>query len=90
MELSAHSIASVWLIGIEDTPKRSGEICLFEMFGDAIDQTGPTVGMGVHPFRDPVLRDDFVPARIPIDVADFHVYGIDRRPGRVDFFVDGD
>ncbi|TDC41143.1 hypothetical protein [Micromonospora sp. KC213] len=75
------SMASVWLVGIEDEPQRSGEICLFEVFGDAIDRTGPTVGMGIHPFRDPALRDDFSTPRLPIDVTDFHVYAADWRPG---------
>jgi hypothetical protein len=46
--------------------------------------------MGVHPFRDPALRDDFATPRLPIDVAEHHVYAADWRPGRVDFFVDGE
>jgi hypothetical protein len=90
MELSPGSMASVWMVGREDQPHRSGEICLFEVFGDAIDQTGPAVGMGIHPFRDPALREDFATPRLPIDVTDFHVYALDWSPGRVDFFVDGD
>lgn len=88
MELTARSMASVWMVGIEDQAQRSGEICLFEVFGDAIDRTGPAVGMGIHPFRDPALREDFATSRLPIDVSDFHVYAADWRPARVDFFVD--
>jgi hypothetical protein len=90
MELTARSMASVWMVGIEDEPQRSGEICLFEVFGEAIDAGGPAVGMGVHPFRDPALADDFATPRLPLDVTRFHVYTVDWRPGRVDFFVDGD
>lgn len=89
MALTARSMASVWLVGIEDEPRRSGEICVFEVFGEAIDGTGAAVGMGVHPFRDPALHDDFATPRLPIDVAEFHTYAADWRPGRVDFFVDG-
>lgn len=88
MELTPRSMASAWLVGIEDEPHRSGEICIFEVFGDAIDSTGPAVGMGVHPFRDPALREDFATPRLPIDGTDFHTYAADWRPGRVDFFVD--
>jgi hypothetical protein len=88
MELTARSMASVWMVGIEDEPRRSGEICLFEVFGDTIDQAGAAVGMGIHPFRDPTLHDDFDTPRLPIDVANFHRYMADWRPGRVDFFVD--
>ena len=90
MELTARSMASVWMVGIEDEPQRSGEICVFEVFGDAIGRAGPAVGMGIHPFRDPALRDDFATPRLPVDVTDFHVYAADWRPGGVDFFVDGD
>ena len=57
MELTARSMASVWMVGLEDEPQRSGEICIFEVFGEAIDAAGPAVGMGVHPFRDPALRE---------------------------------
>ena len=86
MELSPRSMASVWMVGIEDEPHRSGEICLFEVFGDAPD----AVGMGIHPFRDPALSDDFVAPQLGIDVREPHVYGADWRPGRVDFSVDGE
>jgi hypothetical protein len=89
MELNARSMASAWLVGVEDEPHRSGEICIFEVFGDAISPTGPAVGMGIHPFRDPALGNDFGTTRLPIDVTDFHVYTVDWRSGRVDFFVDG-
>jgi len=86
MDLSPRSMASVWMVGLEDRPERCGEICVFEVFGDA-----PTaVGMGVHPFRDPALTDDFEQARLDIDVAEPHVYAADWRPGRVDFLVDGE
>jgi hypothetical protein len=86
MELSPRSMAAVWLVGIEDRPERSGEICVFEVFGDA-----PTaVGMGIHPFRDPLLVDDFDAPRLAIDVREPHLYTADWRPGRVDFSVDGE
>jgi hypothetical protein len=93
MELSPRSMASVWMVGLEDVPSRCGEICVFEVFGDALASEGgrPTaaVGMGVHPFRDPALTDEFAAEPLAIDVADFHVYAADWRPGRVDFLVDG-
>ena len=86
MELSPRSMASVWLVGIEDEPHRCGEICLFEVFGDAPS----AVGMGIHPFRDPALSDDFAAPQLDIDVREPHVYSADWRPGRVDFSVDGE
>jgi hypothetical protein len=93
MDLSPRSMASVWMAGVEDEPRRSAEICVFEVFGDALaDADGrPTsaVGMGVHPFRDPAIVDDFAAERLEIDVTEPHVYAADWRPGAVDFMVDG-
>jgi hypothetical protein len=94
MQLSPRSMASVWMVGLEDEPARCGEICVFEVFGEALATDGgrPTaaVGMGVHPFRDPSLTDEFAAEPLAIDVAEFHVYAADWRPGRVDFLVDGE
>lgn len=94
MDLSPRSMASVWIVGLEDEPTRCGEICIFEVFGEALwaEDGRPTaaVGMGVHPFRDPALTDDFAAPRLPIDVAEFHIYAADWQPGRVDFLVDGE
>lgn len=89
MELSPRSMASVWMIGVEDAPERCGEICVFEIFGDAIDPAGAAVGQGVHPFRDPELTEDFEAVRHPIDVAGWHTYAADWRGDRIDFLVDG-
>ncbi len=94
MDLSPRSMAAVWMVGLEEEPERSAEICVFEVFGDALGaeegrQTA-AVGMGVHPFRDPAITDEWDAARVALDVADFHVYAADWGPGRVDFFIDGE
>jgi beta-glucanase (GH16 family) len=85
MELSPRSMASVWMVGLEEEPEQSGEICVFEVFGDAIQN----IGSGIHPFRDPMLTDEFDAPRMNIDVAEPHVYGVDWREGSVGFSVDG-
>jgi hypothetical protein len=94
MDLSPRSMASVWMIGLEDEPTHSGEICIFEVFGNTLltegDNPSAAVGMGVHPFRDPALLDEFSTPRVAIDVAEFHVYAADWRPGRVDYLIDGE
>ena len=93
MELSPRSMAAAWMVGLEDEPRRSAEICIFEVFGDALstEDGAPTaaVGMGVHPFRDPSITDDFAAPRVAIDVTEHHVYAAGWRPGPVEFFVDG-
>ncbi len=88
--VTPRSMVAWWMVGIEDAPERCAEICVTEMFGDAVDD-GPStaVGMGLHPFRDPAITDDFEAVRLPIDVAEFHTYAVDWTPDRVDFYVDG-
>jgi beta-glucanase (GH16 family) len=86
MNLSPRSMASVWMVGLEDEPTRCGEICIFEVFGDAPQN----VGAGVHPFRDPALTDDFEAPPLAIDVGEPHIYAADWQPDRVDFLVDGE
>ena len=86
MELSPRSMASVWMVGLEQEPEQSGEICVFEVFGDAPS----AIGSGIHPFRDPALTDEFHAPHMDIDVDEFHVYGVERRPGAVDFLLDGE
>jgi hypothetical protein len=91
MELSPRSMASVWMAGIEDEPQRSGEICIFEIFGDALDGgASAAVGMGIKNLGDPSLTWDFEAPRLPIDVREPHVYTADWQPGRVGFSVDGE
>jgi hypothetical protein len=93
MDLSPRSMASVWMVGLEDEPSRCGEICVFEVFGDALETDGDTptaaVGMGVHPFRDPALTDEFAAERVELDVTEPHTYSADWTPGRIDFLIDG-
>jgi hypothetical protein len=45
--------------------------------------------MGVHPFRDPGIMDEFSAETLPIDARHFHVYAAQWTPEHVAFFVDG-
>jgi hypothetical protein len=90
MQLSPRSMASVWMVGLEDEPSRCGEICVFEVFGDALEGDTAAVGMGVHPFRDPALSEEFAAERAVIDVTERHVYAADWQDGRVEFLIDGE
>jgi hypothetical protein len=86
MELSPRSMASVWMIGLEDEPDRCGEICVFEVFGD----NPRAIGSGIKNIRDPALTWEFDAPELDIDISEHHVYDADWRPGRVDFSVDGE
>lgn len=83
------SMIAFWLSGIEDTPERSGEICVAEIFGDAVADGIAQVGMGVHRFRDPALSEEFATEPLRLDVAEDHTYAVDWRPGSLVFSVDG-
>ena len=86
MELSPRSMASLWMVGLEDEPDRCGEICVFEVFGDA----PRAVGCGIKNIRDPALTWEFDAPELDVDIAQHHVYAADWQPGRVDFGVDGE
>jgi glycosyl hydrolase family 16 len=86
----ATTMGALWLIGFEDEPERSGEICICELFGRDAGTGEAGVGMGIHPFHDPTLTDDHELLGLPIDVAEPHVYAAAWAPGRVSFSVDGE
>ena len=90
MELSPRSMASLWLSGLEQRPEESGEICVFEIFGESVDDGGADVGQGIKHFRDPSLSWDFAAPRLELDVRQPHVYAAAWRPERVEFLVDGE
>jgi hypothetical protein len=88
--MTPRSMVAWWMVGLEDEPHRCAEICVAEMFGDAVEPgRSAAVGMGLHSFRDPAVPEDFAAVRLPIDIAEFHTYAVDRSPGRVEFSVDG-
>lgn len=87
--ITARSMFAFWLSGIEDRPERSGEVCVAEVFGDALRPGWAEVGMGVHRFRDPALFEQFAPEPLALDVAELHTYAVDWAPGSLAFSVDG-
>jgi len=88
-DISPRSMIAFWMSGIEDRPERSGEVCVAEIFGDAIGAGSADVGMGVHRFRDPALVEEFSASPVRLDVAEPHSYGVAWRPDSLDFEVDG-
>jgi len=92
--IDRRSMFSAWLVGLEDQPERCGEICLVEVFGDAVatDDDGrpaAAVGSGLHRFRDPALTEEFSVVTHGIDVGTWHTYAVDWRPGSMAFALDG-
>lgn len=87
--LTPRSMFSAWMVGLEDQPDRCGEICVMEIFGDRVAHGRADVGQGIHPFRDPALREDFSAEPRKIDIEQSHTYGVRWRPGSVEFSIDG-
>jgi hypothetical protein len=83
------NMVALWMIGYEDEPDRSAEICVCEIFGRDVGRHTAAVGMGVHPFGDPRIVDDFAAEEVPIDAREFHRYAAEWTPNGVAFFVDG-
>ena len=84
------AMVALWMIGYEDEPTRSAEICVCEIFGRDVGEDHASIGMGLHPFGDPAITDDFEAVRVPIDVREFHVYAAEWTREQVAFFVDGE
>lgn len=81
------AMVALWMIRY-DKHHRSSEICVCEIFGSEIGEDHALVGVGVHPFGDERIVDDFSKARVEIDARDFHVYATEWTPDAVSFFVD--
>jgi len=92
MDLSPRSMAALWMSGFEDDPDqlRCGELCVFEVFGRSVEVgDSAEVGVGIKPFRDPALRDDFDASRLRIDVREPHRYAVSWDAAEAVISVDG-
>jgi hypothetical protein len=83
-------VAALWMIGFEEVPEESGEICIFELFGEHMTAAQSEVRFGVHPFQDPALTDEFLRQTLPIDATRFHIYAAEWTPTHIDFYVDNE
>ncbi|QTE27782.1 glycoside hydrolase family 16 protein [Pengzhenrongella sicca] len=82
------ALVALWMIGVEDAPERSAEICVVEVFGADVGPGVAAVGMGIHPFADPTLVDDFSVLAQPIDARELHRYAVRWTPDEVAFYLD--
>ncbi|MFH5821187.1 glycoside hydrolase family 16 protein [Georgenia sp. AZ-5] len=81
----------IWLVGFEEaSPEQAGEICLAELFGNAIGPAGSTVRLGIKAHHDPRLTTDMADLTLPIDATGEHTYAAEWDDGGVRIFVDGD
>jgi hypothetical protein len=82
------AMVAFWMIGFEDQPHHSAEICVCEIFGRNIESGRAGIGMGVHPFGDPTILDEFSTEWLPIDPSELHLYSVEWTAQHVAFFLD--
>jgi hypothetical protein len=82
------NMVALWMIGYEDEPTRSAEICICEIFGRDVGPLLTRIGMGVHPFGDPFITDEFAAETVGIDARGSHTYAAEWTPDEVAFYVD--
>lgn len=85
----ATCMLAIWLVGFEEhSPDDSGEICIAELFGNALSPEQSQVRLGVKAHHDPRLTTDMVDLLLPIDARDEHTYGAEWDAARVRFYID--
>ena len=81
-------MVALWLIGLEERPEDSAEICVFEIFGRDVTRDSARVGVGVKAHGDPRVAGDFDQVRFDGDATEWHVYGAEWTDDAVHFFLD--
>jgi hypothetical protein len=82
-------MVALWMIGFEEEPDQSAEICVCEIFGSEAATDAALIGMGIRPFGDPALTDDFEKIPASIDISEAHDYAALWTPHGVTFYIDG-
>jgi hypothetical protein len=83
------TMVALWMIGFEDRPEDSGEICVVEIFSRDVQPGRAAIGMGVHPHHDPRLEDEFERVPSAIDVTEPHDYAIEWAADGIAWEIDG-
>jgi Glycosyl hydrolases family 16 len=77
-----------WLVGYEEHPEASGEICVAELYGNAIGSRLSRVRIGIKAHNDPRLHEDMEEVTLHLDATSWHTYSAEWTPQRIRFFVD--
>jgi hypothetical protein len=79
----------IWLVGFEEaSPQESGEICIAELFGNAVGPERSQVRLGVKAHHDPRLRTEMVDLVLDLDATQTHTYAAEWDTAGVRFYVD--
>lgn len=85
--IAPNNVAALWMIGFEEQPDQSAEICIFELKGTNVGPNSAIIGYGVHPFGDPTIHDEFYEDEFAINIHDFNVYAAEWTPIAIHFYV---
>jgi Glycosyl hydrolases family 16 len=77
---------ALWMIGFDEP--QAGEIRCFEIHGGNVTMEKSRVDYGILCWDDPTLYEEIYEDYLPMNAADYHIYGVERRPKQVDFYVD--
>lgn len=78
------------MIGVEEQPHQSAEICLFELKGWNVAQEKATIGYGVHPFGDGKIKDEFYEQEFSINVKEWNIYALQWEKDKIVFYINGE
>ena len=80
---------ALWLVGLAaDGPHETGEVCVVELYGDAIRPGRSRVRTGVKAHQDTRLREDIADVWLDIDATTEHTYAATWDAHRACFYVD--
>lgn len=83
----SNNVVAFWMIGFEDAPEKSGEICIMEVKGSNVKSKTAVNGYGVRQFKDPNLTNEFFEDSFEIDATQYNIYAAEWMPDRIDFFI---
>ena len=82
------TMVALWMIGYEDEPDRSAEICVCEIFGRDVGRVHGPRWDGAAPVRRSVDHGRVPAESMPIDVRQTHTYSVVWALDLVAFYVD--
>ena len=85
--IGANNVAAFWMIGFEDQPENSGEICIMEVKGKHVTKNKLINGHGIRKFQDPFLTDEFYDDQFSLDASKFNIYAAEWCEDKVEFFI---
>ena len=88
--IGKENVAALWMIGVEEQPHQSAEICLFELKGWNVAQEKATIGYGVHPFGDGKIKDEFSEQEFSINVKEWNIYALQWEKDKIVFYINGE